>query len=757
MSKWERAEKMAAKTDFILRKRAKVMVALLCAGLAVVNIYSLPKIVFAKGEEYREAARMIQLGTTTLPALRGTIYDANMTVLASSSYAWNLCISPNVIKTDETREDIVNTLSGMLSIDKDKLHDIVYDKDDAYEVIKRKMTAEEKNEVADYIAAKGEQYKHGDYTGILYFETSSNRYYPGGSLASCVLGYIDSDGIGRSGLEASYEEELSGTDGRIISAKNGVQGNVESDYESIIKAEDGVGVVSTIHSSIQYYLEKAMEQGTADAKAAGVYGIVQDVNTGAILAMASMPDFDPNNAYTVADAKTQKSLKKIKDNDKYNNARLDALYTQWRNDAVSYCYEPGSVFKSCTLATGLDVDAFDESESYCCVGFYNIAGNRIGCVNTYGHGTQSLEQGLMNSCNPFFIHLGQKIGREDYYKYFKAFGFTEKTGIDLPAEYVPAAGINYHTEDDFSVANLASYSFGQTFKVSPIQMITGISAIANGGHLMKPYVVSATVDSEGNILSATEPVEKRQVISESTSRRVRKMMEQVVENGTGKNAYIAGYHVAGKTATSQKLDAKQDNLYLASFACYAPADDPKVAVLVVVDEPKGEYHGGSMVAAPIAREVMEQTLAYLNVEPDYSDEELAGLSSTAPDLTGRTVSNAKQMAANQGFVVRVVGDGDKVISQMPSALTSIPVNGVIVIYTEETTDKETVEVPDFRGKTVSEVNNVGVNAGLNIEFSGPSLLEGGTVAYKQSISSGTKVEAGSTVTVYFHSTSDTED
>lgn len=748
---------MAAKTDSVFKKRSRIMIAILCIGLAFLIAFSMAPIVFVHGEEYREKARNNQLSVTTLPALRGTIYDANMNVLASSSYAWNLCMSPNVIKTDKTRENIVNTLSEMLSIDKDRLHDAVYDSSSGYKILKTKLNSEEKNEVVEYIRGGSEKYDHGDYSSILYLETTSTRHYPGGSLASCTLGYLDGDGIGRSGLEAAYEDELSGTDGRLITAKNGVQGTVESDYQSEIPAEDGVGVVSTIHASIQYYLEKAMRQGTADANALGVYGIVQDVKTGAILGMASFPDFDPNNAYTVHDKKLKKSIDKLKGTDKYEDKWLEALFNQWRNDAVSYCYEPGSVFKSVTLATGLDIDAFDESESYCCVGFYNIAGNTIGCVNTFGHGTQSLEQGLMNSCNPFFIHLGQKIGRADYYKYFKAFGFTEPTGIDLGAEYVPTKGINFHGEDEFTVANLGSYSFGQTFKVSPIQMITAISAIANGGHLMKPYLVSSTVDSEGNILSTTEPVEKRQVISESTSARVRKMMEQVVENGTGTNAYIAGYHVCGKTATSQKLDSDKEGSYLASFACYAPADDPKVSVLIVVDEPRGEYHSGSVVAAPIAREVMEQTLAYLNVEPDYSDEELAGLSSTTPDLTGRTISNAKQMAANQGFAVRVVGGGDKVVSQIPSAMTSIPVNGVIVVYTEETAEKEMVTVPDFKGKTVSEVNNVGVNTGLNIEFSGPSLLEGGTVAYKQSISKGTVVEAGSTVTVYFHSTTDTED
>lgn len=726
------------------------MAIILCTLMLAFNAGKIVKIIFVQGAGYREAASRMQLGDTVVPALRGTVYDANMNVLANSSYSWTLCASPNIIRTDETRLDIAKTVSEILEIDYQTVHDQIFDSEDKYEVIKRRLTALQKVELTNFIDEK-------QYGSILYFEADSLRYYPNGTLASTVLGYIDGDGIGKSGLEASYNEELSGTPGRIITAENANQEAVETDYESIVDAQNGNGIVLTIDSTIQYYLEKAMVQGTADAKATGSYGIVMDVNTGAVLAMASLPDFDPNSAYSIADEAEAKRIESLKGTEEYNDERLNALYTQWRNNSISYCYEPGSAFKVLTLSTALDVNALDETECYTCTGNYRIAGNNIHCVKTTGHGRETLVQGLMNSCNPFFIHIGQKVGREDFYTYFKAFGLTERTGIDLPAEFVPVAGLYYHPEESYSIANLASYSFGQSFKISPIQLITAVSAVANGGYLMQPYVVSEIIDASGSVVKTNQPIQKRQVISQTTAARVRTMMEQVVENGTGKNAYIAGYHVAGKTATSQKLDIADDRLYVASFLCFAPADDPEIAVLIVVDEPRGTYHSGSMVAAPIAREVMEQSLIYLNVEPDYSDKELTQLSSVTPELTGRTVSNAKQYAASKGFSTRVVGDGETVISQMPAADTSIPVKGVIVLYTEKTASKQTVTVPDFKGLSVSEVNSRGVNAGLNIIFSGPSSDAGSTVAYKQSAAPGETVEAGSSVTVYFHSTADTED
>ena len=362
----------------------------------------------------------------------------------------------------------------------------------------------------------------------------------------------------------------------------------------------------------------------------------------------------------------------------------------------------------------------------------------------------------MNSCNPYFINLGQKLGSETYYKYFEAFGFTEKTGIDLPGE----ASSVYHAKQNLKVTELASTSFGQSFRISPIQLITAACAVANGGKLMKPYVVDSIVDVNGNVISKTQPQVRRQVISQQTAATVRKMMGAVVEGGTGKNAYIPGYRVAGKTATSEKLDDadKRDKMkYVASFCCFAPADDPKVAILVGVDEPAGEYRGGGVIAAPIAREVMESTLKYLNVEPQYTAKELASVSKTAPNLVGETVRTAKVTAAGKGLTVKVVGSGENVVSQIPAAGQSIPDEGIIIIYTDEGSDTDKmVEVPDFNGMSASRANEKAHKVGINIVFSGPS-GEKGAEAYNQNIAAGTKVAPGTSVTVYFHTTSQAAD
>ncbi|MBR6314068.1 MAG: PASTA domain-containing protein, partial [Clostridia bacterium] len=393
--------------------------------------------------------------------------------------------------------------------------------------------------------------------------------------------------------------------------------------------------------------------------------------------------------------------------------------------------------------------------TYSCNGAYQVAKDTlIHCSNRNGHGYQTLTQGLMNSCNPFFIHIGQMLGKDTFNKYFEAFGFTERTGVDLPNEAYPV----YHPFNKMTTVDLASTSFGQSFRVSPIQMITAGCAIANGGKLMKPYIVDSIVDADGNVISKTEPTVKRQVVSEGTAATVRQMMEAVVESGTGKNAYIEGYRVAGKTATSEKLDAKggaDQLLYIASFLCFAPANDPKVAVLVGVDEPPGNYRGGGVLAAPIGKEVLEATLKYLNVEPQYTSDELKKVTRVTPSLTGETVATARARAQELKLTLRVVGDGDQVVSQVPSAGQSIGENGVIVVYTENAEVKK-VEVPSFAGMTASTVKQTALSLGLNVTLTGPYNASGAT-AVKQSIAAGTEIQAGTTVTVQFQATANMND
>lgn len=739
--------------DKKIKRNAMGLLIFLCVGALLLNVVSLANIVFVKGEEYRAQAESQQMSDTVVAAPRGNIYDCNMNVLAQSASAWLCCATPSNIKKDETRQSIAKFLSELFSIEYDTVLKKLEKTKSRYEIIKKQVTATQKDKIENFLS-------ENKYNGIIYFTPSSMRYYQSNNFASTVVGFINADGEGKGGLEYVYDEQLTGTPGRIITAKDARSQSMSSDYETVIDAKSGDGLVTTIDSTIQYYLEKALDEALKDYEAEGAYGIVMDVNTGAVKAMANKPDFDSNNAYTIYDKEIRKQVNKLKGTDEYADAYTNALFSQWNNKTVSYTYEPGSVFKVFTLAAALEEGVVDENTTYSCTGVYNIGGWNIHCARRTGHGHQTLTQGLMNSCNPFFITIGQKLGTASYFKYFEAFGFTEKTGIDLPGEAEPVAGVTYHAKNSFTKVNLASTSFGQTVKVTPIQIISAISAVANGGKLMQPYVVAGTVDSDGNILSTNEPVVKRQVISESTSKKVCEMMEKVVSAGTGKNAYIPGYRVAGKTATSQKIKESQDSdkqIYSGSFVCFAPADDPQIAVLIIVDNPGTSVHSGSVIAAPAAKEVLQNSLEYLNVEPKYTEKELATVTSSAPNLVGSSVLSAKQLAAKQGYSVKVVGSGEKVVSQNPAAKQTVPSGGVIVIYTEEDAKTATVEVPDFTNKTISQVNSLAVSSGINITFSGPSLKTSSTVSFKQSIEPGTKVEAGSSVTVYFQETSGVAD
>lgn len=735
--------------DKKIKRNAIAMLAFLCVAALLLNITSLVRIVFVDGEEYRELAEKQQTQDTVVLAPRGNIYDCNMNILAQSASAWVCCATPANIKKDETRENLSKFLAETFSLDESSVLKKLSNENSKYQIIKKQVTASQKNKVEKFLS-------ENKYSGVVYFTPSSMRFYQSNNFASSVVGFIDADGNGRGGLESQYNSLLTGTPGRIITAQDAKQNSMSSDYETVIDPKSGVGIMTTIDSTIEYYLEKALDEALTDYEAEGAYGIVMDVKTGAIKAMSSKPDFDPNNAYSVYDKEAVKEIEDLKGTDEYNEKYTNLLYSQWSNKCISYAYEPGSVFKVFTLAAALEEGTVSESTSYTCKGYYHIGGHNIHCARRTGHGTQNLTQGLMNSCNPFFINIGQQLGTDTYYKYFEAFGFTEKTGIDLPGE----ENSTYHAKDSFTKVDLASTSFGQSVKVTPIQIITAISAVANGGKLMQPYVVAGTVDEDGNVLSTTEPVVKRQVISESTSKQICNMMEQVVSGGTGKNAYIPGYRVAGKTATSQKLQESNESgedLYSGSFVCFAPADDPQIAVLIIVDNPGTDVHSGSVIAAPAAKEVMQNTLEYLNVEPKYTEKELATVTSVAPDLVGSSVSSAKQTAAKQGYTVKVVGSGDKVVTQNPAAKQTIPSGGVIVVYTEEDSKTQQVEVPDFTGKTISQVNQLAIQAGINITFSGPSLETGTTISYKQSIEKGTKVAAGSSVTVYFQETSGVDD
>ncbi|MCM1392864.1 MAG: penicillin-binding transpeptidase domain-containing protein, partial [Ruminococcus sp.] len=745
-------------------------------------------IIFVQGDDYRAQAEAGQLYDEIIPANRGTIYDANMNPLVRSSSAWILIVDPASIyskfkvynekikgtdevdtsRADAEREKYYEYLSeGIAKILGEKKKDIkemLTKKDSYYVRIKKDIDATTRLALDELFGTRyvyaytKKKHKEVDIETSKFFryENDTQRIYPDNHFASSVIGVINNEGDGITGVEMKYNDVLKGENGRRVTAKDASNNAIDSSYETVFDASEGNGVVLTIDSNIQLYLENALSQALKNTGAKGVYGVVMDVKTGAVLAMSDKPDFDLNDPYTLLDESAIKKLNQYKDTDEYKQMRTNALYDQWNNDCVTNTFEPGSTFKIFTAAAALEEGVANLKTTYTCTGGYEVVkGTTIHCANTNGHGTQTFTQGLMNSCNPFFINVGQKLGVETYYKYFEAFGFTERTGIDVTGEAYPV----YHAKSKMSIVDLASTSFGQSVRLSPIQMITAGCAIANGGKLMQPYVVDSVVDKDGNIVSKTEPVVKRQVISEDTAKTVRQMMEAVVEGGTGKNAYIPGYRVAGKTATSEKLDSKEESeqmKYVASFMCFAPANDPEVAILVGVDEPPGEYRGGGVLAAPIAREVMESTLKYLNVEPQYTAKELASVSKTAPNLVGESVSKAKVSAASLGFTVKVIGSGESVTSQVPAAGQSIPDNGVIIVYTDKDSKAEVVKMPSFIGMSASQANQKAHDVGINLIISGPA-SEASAVAYNQSVAKDTEVQKGSSVTVYFHSTTKTVD
>lgn len=764
-------DRVKRKTDTSFIKRSKSVLAFVLACFVVLNLGRVGYIMLVHGDEYREAAARNQLYDRTIEAVRGTIYDCNMTPLVTSTSAWILCANPAEIRKDfekypdkleEFYSYVSSNISEILSVKAEDVDSLLRNTQGQYVRIKKAVSATMRSSLeaffelpfsfevkkeAKYFWQKDKNETLNFYPfNYFYYESDSIRTYPNNNFASTVIGVVNADNNGDTGLELYYNTTLSGEDGRVVTAKDAKGNLLETGYETYFDAVEGNGVVSTIDANIQGYLENALNQALEDTGAAGVYGIVMDVNTGAVLAMSDKPDFDLNNPRVLLETTDKSALEGLEPGTpEYSQKYSELLFEQWNSFCVTSTYEPGSTFKIFTAAAALEEGVVNLNSTFNCTGAYRVADTTYHCANLAGHGHQTFTKGLMNSCNPVFIEIGQRLGVETYSKYFDAFGFNERTGIDVANEAYPVV----HNPDKMSVVDLASTSFGQSVRISPLQLITATCAIANGGNLMKPYLVKSVVDSDGNIISETEPTVKRRVISESTAETVCSMMEAVVEGGTGKNAYIAGYRVAGKTATAEKLDEKNDeDVYIASFVCFAPADDPQVAILVGVDDPPGKYRGGGVLAAPVAKEVMELTLDYMNVEPQYTADELAAISRTTPSLIGKDISSAKIEAANSGFITRVVGSGDTVVSQVPTAGEVIPENGVIVLYTQTDMEAEKVQVPDFTGLSVSQVNRLGNESGINVIFSGPT-DKAGITAYKQSVKAEVYVDAGTRITVYF--------
>ena len=735
--------KMNKKPTKKMESRSLKAFLIFCVALAII-IGNLFWIQIIKGEEYRLKAERNQLSDTVIAANRGTIYDSNMKVIAQSASAWLVYINPSKITTDEQKQLLVDGFVDIFELDKETVEKKVNRQKSGYEKIIGQIDNTKKAELQEYLKAHKDQML-GTIVGI---DPDTKRYYPLGTFASTIIGFTGSEDIGRSGLELKYNSELTGEAGRRITAKNALSGDMPNDYETTYDARQGYSLVLTIDEVIQYFLEQQLAQAVTETQAKYAYGIVMDVKTGAILGMSTMPDYDLNAPYKIHSDAVIKEIEEMEDDNAKAQAETNALYSQWRNRTVTDSYEPGSTFKLFVAAAALEEGVMTTDTTYNCTSRIKVADYYQNCFNHKAHGTQTVAEALPNSCNTFFITMGQKMGAVTFSKYFEAFGFTEATGIDLPSEAKPVAGKTFYEAENMGIAELSSASFGQTFQISPIQMITAVSAFGNGGKLMRPYVVSKILDEDGNIVSETEPYVKRQVVSEKTADIMTQLMEQVVVWGTAKNAYVAGYHVAGKTGTSEKIGANAADQTVASFVGFAPANNPEIAVFIALDEPQYYATGGSG-AAPVAGRIFENILAYLNVDPEYSDEEISKMTVSAPNLIGESTENVKSKASD--FTVKIIGEGTSVVSQTPAPGQTLPKGGVIVVYTDETTEKQKAVVPELTGLTLTEANRVAANAGFNIKIAGTTQGSGQILSYKQSVAKDTTAETGTRITVYFRS------
>ena len=736
-------------------------------------ITNLVRLQLVNGETLKTDAVDQSLQSTQLTPSRGTIYDATGTkVLAQSASVWTVALEPNYIDEGDDVK-IAKGLSEILGLD--------------YDAVLKKA---QQNSYFVYVKRKVET-----------------------TTASTVLGFTGTDNQGLAGVETEYDSELSGTAGRLVSAKNAQGDDMPFQYDQYVQAQDGYDLVLTIDETVQSIVEKHLQAGLEACGALeGGTAVLMNVKTGAILALSTKGDYDPNDPFTIsqeaedaipekvedalqkAQEKEQQELNTLQlaiDNAETDEARAEAKKAladyeridvttlrdeltdqmwgeaqnkQWRNKAVSDTYYPGSVFKMVTGSMAMESGVASEDSTYTCVGYWDFNDPTIKpmyCWYHSGHGTETLVDGICNSCNPYMIWLGQKMGRHTFFNFFEAFGFTQRTGIDLPGE----ADSLYFTEDQLNTSELATSSFGQNFSITPIQMITAIAAVANGGYIVQPHVVDRMLDSDGNIVKTTDTSYKRQVISEDVSKRMTAILQKNATSESGKNGYVAGYRVAGKTGTSEKVALYYQDLaegndrgmqYVVSYGGYAPADDPQYALLVFYDEPQIGGASGGTQAGPIFAAIMEEVLPYLGVDPQYTESEYENLSATAPNVIGMTMAEAKSHLEEQGFSGTVVGDAEDdalVTVQVPSPGASIPKEGMVALYTEEPDPETYVEVPSFIGYDIDTCRYLAGLADVQVLVVGD-----GDSGYAQSqdIAEGTKVKRGSVIRISFVSSGGVE-
>ncbi|MFR6313705.1 MAG: penicillin-binding transpeptidase domain-containing protein [Ruminococcus sp.] len=718
--------------------------------------------------KYEGMANNYHFGTMTLSANRGAIYDANGTALAWSATVYNIYIDPtlyreemksiedandkkksaaeeenetadNLVDVDQLKTSITNFLSEKLGLKTEEV-EASFEKDGRYYVL---QTQVEKN-VTDEITAYFEKLN----LSFIGTEATTRRYYPQNELAAAVIGFTNGDGDGQYGLEYQYDDYLSGVDGRVISAQAANGEEMPYRYSTTYDAEDGDSLYLTLDTTIQYYLEKSLaemvEKFEVKERACGV---IMNPKTGAVYAMATYPTFDLNNPSEIYDTKTAQELAALPESE-YSTAYATARETQWKNKVISEISYPGSTFKIVTTADAFEENLINmETDSFYCSGQVQVADALIRCSNTAGHGAQTFTQALTNSCNPAFIEIGQRIGIDKFSYYFEGFGLAEKTGIDLPGEAVSYSV----TGDDMTIVDLASAAYGQCNKVTAMELVTAYSAAINGGYMVTPHVVDHVVDSNGNIVLQNETEVKRQIVSEETSAIVREQLEAVVNNNPSHNAYIQGYRIGGKSGTAEKLDTStaDDRQYVASYCCFAPADDPEVIMLIMADEPNKEIgYYGSQVVVPYARDIMEEILPAMGFYPEYSDGEDTDSTVTVPYLQSADITSAESTLAQLGLTYEVVGDGTTVASQSPSTGTSVTKGGKVILYTEVGGNSgDTIEVPNLVGMTAAEVNETMTYYDLNYAIVGSSASESGALVQYQSEEAGTVVPRGTAITL----------
>ena len=692
-------------------------------------------------DKYESLALDQQTWEITVDPDRGSIKDVNGVDLAVSATAYQVLMAPAQLTDEEDRVEVATFLSEALGLNYETVYNNTQ-KNSQYLAVKRRIEKEDADKVTQWLT------EHKEYKTIVWVSEDTKRYYPYKNLLSTVVGFVGSDNQGLEGLEYYYDSYLSGTPGKITAVRTAKGSAMPYEYESYQDAVDGYDLYLTTDVQLQYILEKHISNTRVEHNVQSrIGGVIMNVKTGAVLAMSSKPDYDLNDPFTINDEMT---LEKLLASYEENSEEYKAAYTKKqleyrKNKIITEQYDPGSTFKIFTAAMALEENLVPLSETFYCSSQIDMGAITYHCAGKKAHGPETFKDAMANSCNVVFVQVADRVGVDRFYKYFTLFGFQQKTGVGLPGE---VSGI-FFEEDEMTRWNLYSSSFGQTFQITPMQLITAVSAIANGGTYMKPYILDRVVDQDGNIVLQNEPQAVNQIVSESTCETLRDFLEYTVVKG--KTGYLKGYRICGKTGTSQKMEGGEygEQKVIASYVCFAPADDPEIAILVMVDEPNSYVQYGSYIAAPLGRDIMGECLEYLNIEPDYEDGG-AVTSVLVPSVSGMSVSDAAAAISDAGLIAKIIGDGEKVSSQLPAAQTLLCSGNTVLIYTDSNGNVEkNTSVPDLKGKTAAECNSLLQQAGLNIKVVGDNLNYSTTVAVSHSIAKGTVVKKGTLITVKF--------